>query len=412
MFSRYLTVEEALAVIFDSEQSCDGATVAIDPPDDGNITEEDSGDEEMATTDNFSGRQLSAPVSVKLMQDGERRNLDSDSDDEAPLPPQPGPSKRGRRARAARTSRESRDWERECDLSPEDARRLDWPGEIPEPSFTRDLSPAAFFELFFDDAVYEILVSETVRYARQQGNHSFSVDVQAMRRFIAILIISGYNTVPRRRLYWSNSPDVRNDAMCAAMSRKMFEDILRYLHVAKNEQLNKDDKFAKLRPLFDAVDQRFRQHFPVQQHLAIDESMVPYFGKHSTKQFIRGKPIRFGYKLWCCCTKAGCLVSFEPYQGASGRTETTALGVGGGVVVRLLERIPSHPYTVFTDNFFTSLMLIDELKKKGIGLTGTVRANRVEKCPLQAVDQFKKLDRGSTQFFPRSELWCSRDTLE
>ena len=30
---------------------------------------------------------------------------------------------------------------------------------------------------------------------------------------------------------------------------------------------------------------------------SIDEIMVPYYGRHSSKQYIRGKPIRFGYKV-------------------------------------------------------------------------------------------------------------------
>jgi len=28
-------------------------------------------------------------------------------------------------------------------------------------------------------------------------------------------------------------------------------------------------------------------------------------GRHSSKQFIRGKPIRFGYKVWALCTDTG-----------------------------------------------------------------------------------------------------------
>ncbi|CAI6371246.1 unnamed protein product [Macrosiphum euphorbiae] len=38
------------------------------------------------------------------------------------------------------------------------------------------------------------------------------------------------------------------------------------------------------------------EHTPHQQFHSIDESMVPYFGRHGCKQFIRGKPIRFGFK--------------------------------------------------------------------------------------------------------------------
>ena len=37
---------------------------------------------------------------------------------------------------------------------------------------------------------------------------------------------------------------------------------------------------------------------PLDQNLSIDEVMIPYFGRHGTKQFIRGKAIRYGFKLW------------------------------------------------------------------------------------------------------------------
>nr|CAH7746854.1 unnamed protein product [Callosobruchus chinensis] len=34
-------------------------------------------------------------------------------------------------------------------------------------------------------------------------------------------------------------------------------------------------------------------------NLSIDEEMVTYFGRHSCKMFMKGKPIRFGFKLRC-----------------------------------------------------------------------------------------------------------------
>ena len=32
-------------------------------------------------------------------------------------------------------------------------------------------------------------------------------------------------------------------------------------------------------------------------HYSIDETMVPYFGRHSWEHFIQGKPVRFGFKV-------------------------------------------------------------------------------------------------------------------
>lgn len=34
------------------------------------------------------------------------------------------------------------------------------------------------------------------------------------------------------------------------------------------------------------------------QHIFSDESMIKYYGRHGCKHFIRGKSIRFGYKVW------------------------------------------------------------------------------------------------------------------
>ena len=45
-------------------------------------------------------------------------------------------------------------------------------------------------------------------------------------------------------------------------------------------------------------------------------------------------------------------------------------------------------------NFFTSPNFLRLLKKSGIAATGTVRASRAKKAPLQAVDDMKKQARG------------------
>ena len=41
------------------------------------------------------------------------------------------------------------------------------------------------------------------------------------------------------------------------------------------------------------------------ENVSIDKSMIPYYGKHHAKQFIKGKPIRFGFKCWAICTSKG-----------------------------------------------------------------------------------------------------------
>ena len=49
--------------------------------------------------------------------------------------------------------------------------------------------------------------------------------------------------------------------------------------------------------------------------LNVDESMVPYLGRHSAKMFIKRKSIRFAYKTWCLCGSDGYPYHMQIYQG-------------------------------------------------------------------------------------------------
>lgn len=70
----------------------------------------------------------------------------------------------------------------------------------------------------------------------------------------------------------------------------------------------------ELKPLIDAQNETFLEHFVPEQDLAYDESMIRYFGRQRCKQFIRGKLIRFGYKVWSLNTPGGYMINFEIYQ--------------------------------------------------------------------------------------------------
>ena len=78
--------------------------------------------------------------------------------------------------------------------------------------------------------------------------------------------------MPYRRLYWSVEPDVQNDLISASMKRNRFDEIMQFLHLAKNIKMN-SDRYYKVKPLFKAVNETFKQ-FPLQPNISIDESMV------------------------------------------------------------------------------------------------------------------------------------------
>ena len=71
------------------------------------------------------------------------------------------------------------------------------------------------------------------------------------------------------------------------MSRKWFEDIKKFIYFADNDNFTAGDKLAKILPLQDKANASLLQFGLFEKDLSFDEQMVPYFGRHSAKMFIR-----------------------------------------------------------------------------------------------------------------------------
>ena len=57
-----------------------------------------------------------------------------------------------------------------------------------QPDFSQeDLTPTKCFERFFDDFVIGHMIAKTLRYAKNKGDHSFTVVGVEMRAFLSIL---------------------------------------------------------------------------------------------------------------------------------------------------------------------------------------------------------------------------------
>lgn len=257
----------------------------------------------------------------------------------------------------------------------------------------------------FDEIAIELLVKYTNLYASQK-NKVGNVTISEMKVVLGILLYSGYVDVPRRYMYWEKSSDTNFEIVYNAISRDRFTFIMTHMHCGDNTLINTaNDKYAKLRPLFDLLNKNFIEMAPMDETYSIDEAMVPYYGRHSCKQFIRGKPIRWGYKLWVGATRLGYVLWFDPYQGQSGSIPIAYknFGLGGSIILQFEDVLQSrHPgvqflfgVQMFFDNFFSSIPLFHELSNRGLKATGTIRENRTSKCPLPENKVFKKTERGT-----------------
>ena len=220
----------------------------------------------------------------------------------------------------------------------------------------------------------EVIREETNRYHQQKFGKDLGVTVDELYQTLGILLLSGYVKVPNRRMFWSRQADSRNQAVQqCGMSVNRFGDIIRSLHFADNTKIQQNDRLFKIRHLFDHFNKMFKELAqPLPSIWAVDEAMEPYYGHHGMKQFIRGKPVRFGYKFWCLCSSEGFLISFKLYEGRdSGHID--GMTVGESVVHMLAKGTVPTGSTGFIDHFFTTLPLLELFREDNVNHIGTIR---------------------------------------
>ena len=146
------------------------------------------------------------------------------------------------------------------------------------------------------------------------------------------------------------------------------------------------------------LNNKFLKHSFNGENRSIDESMIPYFDTHGSRQRINNKSIRVGYKFWVLAETYGYVIQFEPYQGAKvGKqiTSQTRWGLGEKFVLDLMERLPERvSFHVYMDNYFTSLHLLAHLGEHNIHATRDLHKKNLAKCDIRK--QLEKKARGYT----------------
>ena len=254
--------------------------------------------------------------------------------------------------------------------------------------------PIDFFNILFPDSLIHTIVNESNHYASEKGK-SINLTSDELMKVIGILYLSGYSTVPQRRLYWSSENDTRNELVATSMPRTRFENILSILHF--NHIEDKNERAFKIRPLMDAVNKSFKEFIPPSDEYSIDKSMIKYFGRHPAKQCLRSKPIRFGFKMWTLCSFTGACHRFELYLGAFSFPKSPD-GLGASVVLELSKDL-SQGSTLYFDNYFTGISLLQKFSEKNVKATGTISRTRLRGAEkiLSDVKEINKKDRGYSE---------------
>lgn len=112
-------------------------------------------------------------------------------------------------------------------------------------------------------------------------------------------------------------------------------------------------------------------------NVSLDEMMVKSYGRSEHTTTMPNKPISQGYKIWALCER-GYLFSFmysSRVHGTGELIKQVDYTKTASMVLQFGEQLPKQvgfSYTIFIDNYFTSIKLFQELRDGGIGACGTL----------------------------------------
>ena len=146
---------------------------------------------------------------------------------------------------------------------------------VPEDGTAKDFSC-----LFVPEKLFENIVEETNRYARQciarkPDAKWYEMDVSEMQAFFSLQIFFGIHVLPETSLYWSKDPALGVLFAKRVMTRDRFDKLNQYLHLNNNENFvphgqPSHDKLFKVRPFLEAVMKNFREEYRPKQNLSVD----------------------------------------------------------------------------------------------------------------------------------------------
>lgn len=102
------------------------------------------------------------------------------------------------------------------------------------------------------------------------------------------------------------------------------------------------------------------------KNIVIDESMVPWRGRRSFRQYIPGKWRKYGVKLCKLCLPGGYTYNIEIYAGKNGTIIEKSHS--HDVVKKLLNSLLLEGRILFIDSNYTSVFLGEKLLEKKIHL--------------------------------------------
>jgi len=296
--------------------------------------------------------------------------------------------------------------------------------------------------------MYETIAMNTNKYAVAQGalskapqdkphNHTRiwrPTTADEIRVFFGICIYMGVHQEKRYTIYWEKiQAEGPRHSIQQRMSLRRYEALRKYIHLSEPDQLPPEPRnpaeeellptetmeklwWWKVEPLLSHFRNACKAYYMPRNDVAIDEIMVRFFGRSYHTYKMPGKPIKQGFKIFALADQGYVLIIqlTSRTHGIGQLLLNENLTPTGSMVLQMARQLPKisgSPFTIFLDNYFTSIPLFRKLRKENIGACGTTRAGAAGKdfpaiLTVLRESYSKKLDWGTICAIPVDDVLC------
>jgi hypothetical protein len=257
-------------------------------------------------------------------------------------------------------------------------------------------------DLFVTNQMIEMLVRFTNEEGiRTMGEQWKKTSSQEIRKYIGLLYMAGIFRSANESLISLWNVEHGRKVFYQTMSLHRMRELSQKLRFdSKDERIarRRNEKMAPIRDFFNLFVLQLPKYFKPFDSVTIDEQLVAFRGRCSFRQYMPNKPAKYGLKYFMmCCSSTYYVLGIIPYCGKDVITHSLAFDT----VCKLIRPVENSGRNVTTDNFYTSLNLARELRRKKLTLVGTMRANKRELPPF--VLQKTCRDVGSSRFCYKKE---------
>ncbi|XP_049880307.1 uncharacterized protein LOC126376804 [Pectinophora gossypiella] len=249
--------------------------------------------------------------------------------------------------------------------------------------------PIDIFSLFISEDMLQQVVTftnaEMLIRKNKYKTETFTVsptNLEEIRALLGLLFNAAAmksNHLPTGMLFNTHRSGTIFKACMSAERLNFLIKCLRFDDKLTRNVRQRDDRFAPIRDLWQALISNFQKWYTPGSYITVDEQLVGFRGRCSFRMYIPNKPNKYGIKLVMAAdVNSKYIVNAIPYLGKG--TDPQKQPLAAFFIKEITSTLHGTNRNITMDNWFTSVPLANELLMAPYNLTlvGTLRSNKRE----------------------------------